>query len=93
MAGEADAAGGIGGSSGWKVETRADKGGENDEAPGSQEEDGDDGAVKGPCSSEDDGEAVADGVSGVQGSESAREISHVSPILQHGKLHITFTNM
>lgn len=56
--------------------TQAGNGGENDVVPGSEEEEGDVGAVKGPGSSEVGGEVAAGGASGVQGSESARKIHH-----------------
>lgn len=61
-----------GGTSGFKAMVQVDSGGENTEASQPQGGDGEGGAVRVAGSSEEDGEAVAEGVSGVQGSESAK---------------------
>lgn len=71
-----EAGGGGGGGLGCKAATQAGSGGENDAVPGSEEEEGDAGAVKGLSSSEVGGEVAAGGASGVQGSESARKTCH-----------------
>ena len=64
-----------GGTSGFKAIVQVDSGAENMEASQPYGGDGEGGAVRVAGSSEEDGEAVAEGVSGVQGSESAKVIT------------------